>query len=510
MVSLPAGDAGAQAQPDDENVPSKYNSGRDMPDKETNCSDRIDNDGDGMVDCADADCWDTPACKPKGETENTNALCSDWIDNDGDGVFDCDDPNCQGPGVTVCQGSYREGNSRPITELPSGSELEKLLAQSGERNDIVCSDGIDNDGNGLIDCNDPGCRFDPSVTICSGNPDVRFSVVAQLSQSHYFEKAKDSTLPDDDTQFSVLQLRAMGPIRGIQDSFFLVSMRAERTPRLTFAMFQIPIGKRYYLNVNSGGGSLSTGLIKSAAKRPLIDPAYYLYSSFEQGNGAAVEFGGTITQKGTIRFRTYAAGGSGRFNGNVGGRYYREEDVGNYTYSAGAQVFANFIGYSDRYDSAFLYTPAATAATLGIGAKYDQRSLERYPAVNGGLVLRSGRIIIEGETYFKKELEFDSTQFAYNVTAGVLLIPKWLFLAADYGAFVAGDLKNPPGDLYDTGSDVRKQRDELQARGALHLYFYRNVGVLSALYRYRDVKKSRDQKDGYTESEARLVASYWF
>jgi hypothetical protein len=89
-------------------------------------------------------------------------------------------------------------------------------------------------------------------------------------------------------------------------------------------------------------------------------------------------------------------------------------------------------------------------------------------------------------------------------------VPKNLFFAADYGAFIAGDLENPPEDLFDAGSDVRKQRDEMQARAALHWFFYRHVGVLTALYRYRDVKSSRDQKDGYKESEGRLVASYWF
>ena len=479
---------------------------------ETNCSDGVDNDNDGVIDCADADCYDDPACKPDGQPENTNERCSDWIDNDGDGVMDCDDPACNGPDISVCRGSWREpGSVRPGgTTLPSGRALEELLEKSGERNDIVCSDGIDNDGNGLIDCNDPGCRFDPSVTVCTGNPDVRFSVVAQIAQSHYFEMSPDSTLPTDDTAFQTLQLRALGPIRGIQNSFFLVSMRAEKNPRLSFAMIQIPVGERYYINVNSGGGSLSTGLIKSAAKRPLIDPPYYLYSSFEQGNGAAVDFGGTVSESGFFRFRAYVAGGSGRFNGNIGGKYFRDEDVGNYTYSVGAQIFLNFLGYSDRMDTGFLYTSAATAATVSLGGKYDQRALERYPAFHGGLVFRHKRIILEVESYFKRELEFKSTQLAYNITGGVLIVPKWLFLAADYGAFVAGNLENPPDSIYDTGTDVRKQRDEWQARGALHLYFYRNVGVLSALYTYRDVKSSRDQKDGYIESEGRLVASYWF
>ena len=490
-------------------------------DKETNCTDRSDNDGDTVVDCADADCYEDPACKPSGTPEKSNSLCSDFVDNDGDGSIDCDDMDCEGPGITACKGSWRgtsvQGDrvdSMEMPELAEGMSVEDLIGKGsdkdGERNDLDCADGIDNDGDGRIDCADFGCRFDPSVSVCAGNPGMRFSVVTQISHSHYFEKDPSSTLPEDDTRVTALQLRALGPIRGIENSFFLISMRAERSPRLTFAMFQIPVGDRFALNINSGGGSLSTGLIKSVAKRPLLDPPYYLFSSFEQGNGAAADFSGPITNDGSVQFRVYAAGGSGRFNGNVGGRYFKDEDVGNYTYSAGGQVTLNLKGHSSRFDTGFLYTTVPTTASIVLGGKYDQRPLERYPAANAQLLFRSGRFILTGEFYGKKELEFDSTQYAYNVSAGVLLVPKNLFLAADFGAFIAGDLKNPPEDLFDAGTDVRSQRDEQQARAALHWYFYRHVGVLSALYRYRDVKSSRDQKDGYKESEGRLVASYWF
>jgi len=35
--------------------------------------------------------------------ENTNALCSDRLDNDGDGYTDCDDYDCsRSSSVTVC------------------------------------------------------------------------------------------------------------------------------------------------------------------------------------------------------------------------------------------------------------------------------------------------------------------------------------------------------------------------------------------------------------------------
>ena len=60
----------------------------------------------------------------------TFKACSDGIDNDNNGLTDCEEPTC---------GVYRHCDS-----------IEKRLAQ--------CTDGIDNDDNGLTDCEDLYCR----------------------------------------------------------------------------------------------------------------------------------------------------------------------------------------------------------------------------------------------------------------------------------------------------------------------------------------------------------------
>ncbi len=62
--------------------------------------------------------------------ENSTILCSDGIDNDGNTLVDCDDSSCFA--VAFCSIS-----------------IENTLA--------VCSDQIDNDKDGLIDCDDPKC-----------------------------------------------------------------------------------------------------------------------------------------------------------------------------------------------------------------------------------------------------------------------------------------------------------------------------------------------------------------
>jgi hypothetical protein len=98
-----------------------------------NCSDKIDNDCDGLVDCSDADCNGdidcAPTCIPEASREK-GKKCSDGIDNDCDDVIDSDDPDCGGD-----------------TGDTGGTEGK------GQ----TCSDGLDNDGDGSVDCADSDC-----------------------------------------------------------------------------------------------------------------------------------------------------------------------------------------------------------------------------------------------------------------------------------------------------------------------------------------------------------------
>jgi len=107
------------------------------------CSDGIDNDGDGLIDMAD------PGCTAPTDNSEVNVgqpQCSDGIDNDGDGLIDMADPGCTAP--------------------TDNSEVNVGQPQ--------CSDGIDNDGDGLIDFPaDPGCSgtLDDDETDINGIPE---------------------------------------------------------------------------------------------------------------------------------------------------------------------------------------------------------------------------------------------------------------------------------------------------------------------------------------------------
>jgi hypothetical protein len=99
------------------------------------CRDKIDNNGNGQIDCADqTSCGSFAFCQPP--VENTPELCLDLKDNDADGFIDCKDSDCKG--FTVC------------------NPTENTLA--------LCKDGKDNDGDLLVDCKDPDCK---DLYVCS-------------------------------------------------------------------------------------------------------------------------------------------------------------------------------------------------------------------------------------------------------------------------------------------------------------------------------------------------------
>ncbi len=120
------------------------------------CQDALDNDCDGLTDANDPGCQVTP-----------EADCFDGIDNNGDGLIDCADPTCAnatGPittcGVGVCSSAgnlvcFNGQEQNTCTPLPAGTE--------GPATDPTCSDGLDNDCDGLMDEADPGCQQAPSV-----------------------------------------------------------------------------------------------------------------------------------------------------------------------------------------------------------------------------------------------------------------------------------------------------------------------------------------------------------
>ncbi len=115
------------------------------------------------------------AAKEKGGPK-----CSDGMDNDGDGQVDCDDPDCHG----------------------------QSLCEAGN-----CSDGADNDDNGQVDCDDPACAQDSSCV--GGGTFTATAIVTQIfahgciREDNY--KLEECTSSDIDPRCTVVTWQSLGP-----------------------------------------------------------------------------------------------------------------------------------------------------------------------------------------------------------------------------------------------------------------------------------------------------------
>jgi len=152
------------------------------------CSDARDNDGDGLIDLADAGCQDADdssetsslACDDgvdndmDGETDYPSdpgcssvsddseaATCEDGQDNDGDTLIDFpSDPGC----AAANDSSERDGDTDCDDGVDNDSDNETDFpaddgcADPSDTSELgVCADGLDQDGDGLVDLADPGC-----------------------------------------------------------------------------------------------------------------------------------------------------------------------------------------------------------------------------------------------------------------------------------------------------------------------------------------------------------------
>ena len=452
----------------------------DKPTKEEICDDKIDNDGDAVLDCGDGDCASQPYCKADGKPETGNARCSDWVDNDGDGQIDCEDKECQLNNITVCTGSWQgeyDGTGGNAEAGPANNGLggeQEAGDSTGEPKRLYGGDVEQPDSNEGV-----------------GFVGIRFGIVAAVQQLYTATNVNVENRYDQrlDTRFDTLQLRAFGNLPMLEDSFFLLSISAAQSPRITFALFQFPLGGGHYVNINSGGSTLSAQPLISAAKLPLLDRPRYLLAAFDQFLDAGMELNGPIMLN-KLRYRVFAGGGTGLF-GDFGGRTFDDASI-NPTYSVGGQLWYTPIGIYNRFDSPFLYRPVPQALAFALGAKYEQREAERFPAMHAVAVYRNGIFAITGESYSKAELNYGSLQAANYLQVGALIVPEWLFFAADVGHYYnagIGSLTDATGIktdgvAADQPNALRRQQNQIQARGALHYFFWRQNGVLTARYSY--------------------------
>jgi hypothetical protein len=137
------------------------------------CSNGRDDDGDGRADCLDPDCDGSPDCLPQPET------CDNGSDDDDDGDVDCEDSDCAQhvacrPADSCCTAHDTPGcfdweietcvcNSNPYCcEMEWDSVCVGFVTQLGcgecvPHSETDCSNGLDDDQDGLLDCMDDDC-----------------------------------------------------------------------------------------------------------------------------------------------------------------------------------------------------------------------------------------------------------------------------------------------------------------------------------------------------------------
>ena len=98
----------------------------------------------------------TAASESLSVAPEAGTQCTDTIDNDGDGVADTNDPGCHTDGNPANPASFDPTDDDERDRGNAGTGGSGGNTDDGR--DAQCEDGRDNDGDGVIDEDDPGCH----------------------------------------------------------------------------------------------------------------------------------------------------------------------------------------------------------------------------------------------------------------------------------------------------------------------------------------------------------------
>lgn len=117
------------------------------------CNNKIDDNENGLLDCEDPQCAKELMCQPED--------CTNKLDDNGNGLIDCNDPQCFDKLICVPENCANgiDDNGNGLTDCEEVDACGKALHCQPEN----CSNRRDDNGNGLIDCDDPECK---SETVC--------------------------------------------------------------------------------------------------------------------------------------------------------------------------------------------------------------------------------------------------------------------------------------------------------------------------------------------------------
>jgi hypothetical protein len=89
--------------------------------------------------------------------------CGNGVDDDGDGLTDCEDTDCDGTCAEDCADG-RDNDGDGLVDCDDGDCNDPACVED-------CADGRDNDGDRVIDCSDPDCNDPVCDELCSDGRD---------------------------------------------------------------------------------------------------------------------------------------------------------------------------------------------------------------------------------------------------------------------------------------------------------------------------------------------------
>jgi hypothetical protein len=141
-----------------------------------NCTNEVDDNCNGLVDCQESTCQPLPVCINMQKEQ-----CTNKIDDDKNGFIDCLDPACFGdkacivPGQEICNNKLDDDDDGFV----DCADLDCMGSPACKPNMgmEICDNGIDDNNDKLVDCSDPQCVTFPAclTTVC--DPEVFFDPI---------------------------------------------------------------------------------------------------------------------------------------------------------------------------------------------------------------------------------------------------------------------------------------------------------------------------------------------